>query len=105
MTDGVQVTPREKWNRLVTFPLFSIRGLDFSGLRRIRAQVVSLSKPWRIHLHPGTDNVFTVRSSKKALMGGCLTPDLVSGPLHSGSADLTSMFMAKEKRLTEIVHW
>lgn len=39
----------------------------------------------------------------KALMGGCLTPNLVSGPLYSTSVDLTSMFMAREKKVTEIV--
>lgn len=35
-----------------------------------------------IHLLPGTDVVFTVRSSIKALIGGCWTLDLVRGPLH-----------------------
>lgn len=39
----------------------------------------------------------------KALMGGCWTPDLVTGSLHSTSADLTRMFMAKEKRVTKMV--
>ena len=32
--------------------------------------MVSLSKPWRIHLHPGTDTVVTVRLSVNAMMGG-----------------------------------
>ncbi len=31
-------------------------------------------------------------------------PDLVKGPLHSTSADLTTMFMARAKRKTEMVH-
>ena len=32
-------------------------------------------------------------------------PDVNSrGPLHSGSADLVSMFMARENSVTEIVH-
>ncbi len=39
----------------------------------------------------GTAVVVTVRSSMKALMGGCLTPDLLRGPLHSVSAALTSI--------------
>ena len=84
VTDGRRVPPRSKWNRSNTFPLFRTKDLDFSS-----AQVVSLSKPRRIHLHPGTDNVVTVRSSMNALIGWRL-PDLVLGPLHSGSADLTS---------------
>lgn len=38
-----------------------------------------------------------------AVMGGCCIPDLDVGPLHSPFADLTIMFMAKEKSGTEIV--
>lgn len=38
-----------------------------------------------------------------ALMGGCRVSDLDLGPLYSTSADLTIMFMAKEKSGTEIV--
>ena len=45
-----------------------------------------------------------VRCSMKALMGGCRTPDLVRGPLHSTSAEFNSIFMASAKRITEIVH-
>ncbi|CAF88673.1 unnamed protein product, partial [Tetraodon nigroviridis] len=76
-------------------------GSDFPGLKRMRAQVISLSKPWRIHRHP---IVVTVRSSMNALMGGWRMPDLVLGPLHSGSADLASMFMARANIITEMVH-
>ncbi len=36
-------------------------------------------------------------------MGGCRVPDLDMGPLHSTSADLTIMFMARTKSDTEIV--
>ncbi len=39
----------------------------------------------------------------KALMGGCLTPDLLRGPLHSVSAALTSISIASAKRVTEMV--
>ena len=46
----------------------------------------------------------TVRSSINALMGGCRCTDFILGPLHSGSADLVSMFMARENHVTEIVH-
>lgn len=38
------------------------------------------------------------------LMGGCRCPEFVWGPLHSGPADLVSIFMARENSVTEIVH-
>lgn len=38
-----------------------------------------------------------------ALMGGC-RPEFVRGPRHSGSADLVTIFMARENSVTEIVH-
>lgn len=34
---------------------------------------------------------------------GCRTPDRVSGPLYSTSADLTSIFIAKANKITEII--
>lgn len=49
------------------------------------------------------DVVVTVKSSMKALIGGWRTPVFVKGPLHSTSADLTIMFMARAKRMTEMV--
>lgn len=52
---------------------------------------------------PGTVVTVMVRSSMKALIGGCRAPDLVNGPLHSTSADFTTMFMARKKRVTEMV--
>ena len=36
-------------------------------------------------------------------MGGCRTPDLVSGPLHATSATFTTMFMVTTKRMTDSV--
>lgn len=39
----------------------------------------------------------------KALMGSCLTPDLLSGPLHSVSAPLASMFIVSTNRVTDMV--
>ena len=39
-----------------------------------------------------------------ALMGGCRCPEFDRGPLHSVSADLVSIFMARENCVTEIVH-
>jgi len=65
----------------VIFPLFRTFDRDFVDLKLMRAHIMRLSNPWRIHLAPGT-TVVTVRSSMKALMGGCLTPDLLRGPQH-----------------------
>lgn len=39
-----------------------------------------------------------------ALMGGCPKAEFVLGSLHSGSADIVSMFMAKDNSVAEIVH-
>lgn len=44
-----------------------------------------------------------MRSSLKALIGGCLESDFVFGPLHSTSAVLATIFMARAKRVTEMV--
>ena len=82
----------------------STMALDLAGLKHILAQEMSFSRLWSIHLPPGTDVVVTVRSSMNALMGGCRMPDLDRGPLYSVSAALTTMFMARAKRLTEMVH-
>lgn len=46
----------------------------------------------------------TVRSSIKAMMGGCCWAEFDVVPLHCGSADLVSIFMASENSMTEIVH-
>lgn len=77
--------------------------LDLAGLKLILAQEMSFSRHWRIPLPPATDDAVTVRSSIKALIGSCSIPDLDKGPLHSFSAILTSIFMAKVKRITEMV--
>lgn len=42
---------------------------------------------------PGAAVLVTKISCMKALKGGCLVPDLLSGPLHSGPAALTSISM------------
>lgn len=86
-----------------TYPFFRTRDQDWAGLKLILAQEMSRSSPWRSHLHPGTDIVITVKSSIKALIGGCWVPDLDLSPLHSTSADLTIMFMAGEKRVTKTI--
>eukprot|EP00058_Branchiostoma_floridae_P016073 XP_002601561.1 hypothetical protein BRAFLDRAFT_95800 [Branchiostoma floridae] len=76
------------------------RDLDLAGLKLIRAHVMRRSNPCRSHLHTGTVAVITVRSSMKARIGGCLVPDLDTGPLHPASAPLTIMFIASAKRGT-----
>ncbi|XP_061880329.1 zinc finger protein 569-like [Entelurus aequoreus] len=99
---GMAVLVMLKRNLSSTFPFFSTIDLDLAGLKCIRAHSTNFSSPFRIQQQPGTDSVVTVRSSMNALMGGCLCPEFVRGPLHSGSADLVSMFMASENSVTEI---
>ena len=101
---GMAVPVMVNRNLSSTFPFFSTIDLDLMGLKRIRAHPTSFSSPFRIHRQPGTDSVMTVRSSINALMGGCRCPEFERGPLDSGSADLVSMFMARENSVTEIVH-
>ncbi len=88
-TDGVWTPFREKHNLSVTFPFLTSRDRDVANLKSIRAQLMSHSRPWRIHLQP--------------LVEGILTPDLVREPLHFTSGDLTCMFMAKATKITEMV--
>lgn len=44
-----------KWNLSLAFPFFSTRDVDFTGLKLIQVQVVSSSRPLRIHLFPKRD--------------------------------------------------
>lgn len=98
------VTPaRVKQNLSTTCPFLSTKDLDFLGLKLILAHVMSFSRPWRIHLVPGTEDVMMVRLSIKALVGGCLEPDFVFGPWHSTSADLATIFTARAKMVVEMV--
>ncbi len=103
VTDGICDPYRVKRNRSATLPFFKPRDLDLAGLKLILAHRMRRWSPWSSHLHPGTEAAVTVRSSIKALMGGCRVPDLDMGPLHFTSADLTIMFMARAKSGTEIV--
>lgn len=73
------------------------------GMKLMRAYTMILSNPCRIHPAPGTAVVVTMSSSLKALMGGCLTPSLLSGPLHSVSAPLANMFTVSVKRVADMV--
>lgn len=82
--DCINTPSTEKLNLYTTFPLFKIMDLDFVGLKLILD----------IHLLP-TDVVVTVKSSMKALMGGCWILNLDRRPLHSISAAFTNIFMAK----------
>lgn len=94
--------PSEKRCWSVIFPIFTTRDLDLAGLKFIWVQLMRHSRPYRIHLQPGTDVEVIVRSSINALIGCCYIPEFVNGPLHSTSADFTSIFM--ETSVTEIVH-
>lgn len=82
---------------------FRTRDLDLAVLKLILAQVMSCTSPQWSYLHSGTDGAVTMWSSMNDLMEGCRVSDLDLGHLHSTSADLTIMFMAKEKSGTEIV--
>lgn len=101
--DGIFVPPEEKRNWSATFPFLNTKDLDFVGLKFMHAHVMTFSRPFSSHLQPGTDVVDTVRSSINARIGGWWTPDLDRGPLHSGSADLASMFIARAKMITDAV--
>ncbi len=72
-----------------------------SGLSWLKVHSGPTDEAFCRHLQPGTDVVVTVRSSINTLIGGCRTPDRVSGPLYSTSADLTSIFIAKANKITE----
>lgn len=92
-----------KRNLSSTFPLLRTRDLHLAGLNDILAHDASLSSPLRSQWHPGTAIAVTVRSSMKARIGGWLMPYLDRGPLHSTSAALTSMFIARANSVTDIV--
>ena len=77
--DGIVSPASVKRNLSTTRPFFSTNDLDLLGLKLILAHAMSFSRPWRIHLVPGTEDVVMVRSSIKALIGGCLVPDLSLG--------------------------
>lgn len=81
------------------FPLFNAMNLDLADLKLIIDKEISYSRLGRTHLPPGTDDVVTVKSSIKALMRGCWMPDLGRGHLHSFSAALTFMLMARVRRI------
>uniref|UniRef100_A0A3Q2VHG3 Uncharacterized protein n=1 Tax=Haplochromis burtoni TaxID=8153 RepID=A0A3Q2VHG3_HAPBU len=63
VSDGILMVPSENKYLSVTFSFFSTRDLDLVGLNLMRD-----SRPFSVHLHPGTDVVVTVRLSMKALM-------------------------------------
>lgn len=80
-----------KRNLSVTMPVFTTRDLDLAGLNPIPAHQISFSILRRIHLHHGADSVVTDRSSINDLIGGWRV------------TDLTSMFIAKANKVTEMV--
>jgi len=79
LIDGFGVLSTIKQNVL---PFFRTSDLNLEGLTLNLAHLISLSRPWRIHLLPGTEDVETVRLSIQALIGGCPTPDLDSFGNH-----------------------
>lgn len=100
-TDGIVMSTRLNRKQSDTLSFLKTKDLEFAGLNFILAQQISRSRPWRSHRHPGTDVVVTVRSSMNALIRGCRVPDRDTG--HTTSADLTSIFIARVNRDTDIV--
>lgn len=98
LIDGIWMPSKKEANLSVTFHLFSIRDLDFAGLKPIQTQVMSLSKPWKIHRHW---EYFYHQVVYEGSDGGWRVPELLCRTLHSDSANLTSMIMVKLKRN----HW
>lgn len=86
--DAILVFPRLKQKQSVSFHFLKTKELDVAGLRLVLSPVTSRSISRRGHLHPATNVVVIVRSSMKALIGGCRVPDLNKGALHSTSAKL-----------------
>lgn len=87
-----------------TFSFLSTLDLDMAHLKLIRAHTNNLLQTLqKFTQHPGTDLVLTVRPTMSTLMCGRRSPELIRGFLHSGSAELVSIFMAKENNITEIV--
>lgn len=76
--EGMVIPNSKKRNLSTTFPTY-----QWSWLNGFKTQVISFSRPWRIHLLHRTDVVVIFRSSMNALIWGCHTPDFVKGPLHS----------------------
>ena len=96
------VPPESEDQKLsTTFHLFSMRDLDFVCLKLIFAQLMSLSRPWSIHMLPATD-VVTVISSMKCYWG------LSHYSLGKRAPAIylcwqSTKFMARLKRMTELM--
>lgn len=103
--DGMVSPATLNQNLSSTFPYLNTIDLDLAGFKCTHAHSISFLSPCRIHWQPGIDSVVTVRSNINVLMGGWRYPDFVRGPLHSGSADFTSIFMARENKITETVQY
>lgn len=63
------------------FPYFSST-LDFTGFKLILAKRTSFFRPWRILLPPDSNDVLTVGSFMKSLIGDCQAPNLDREALH-----------------------
>lgn len=69
---------------MATLSLLKATNLNALGLKLNQAQL-SLSSPCSIHLYPATGVVVTLIHGGSD--GGCLTPDLVVGPLKSKGSE------------------
>lgn len=85
-TDQIWIPSRKKPNFSVTLSIPKTMDLDL-GLKLIWTQPLENPSALRFWCHHQIK-----------------IPDLVKGPLHSSSADLTTMFITEVNRITKMVH-
>lgn len=61
-------------------------------------------RPRSLASHGPSDSTYILGQIVIVRVGASLTSNLVRGPLHSTSTAFTSMFMVREKRITERIH-
>lgn len=89
------------WNQNFssTFPFFSNSDLDLVGLKCIRAHSISFSRSCKIHQHPRTDSVVTVRSFIKAIIGGCHWAEFSLGSSTTHNCTGILLLLQKTRRI------
>ena len=84
-------------------PFLSTSDRDLDALTTHSGPCDEFFYAFKTHLSPTVDVVVIVILSKSALIGGCLIPDLVTGPLHSNSAVFINRFIACVNKVAEMV--
>ena len=80
-----------------------MNNLDLAGLKFILTKAISFSRLCKIHLLSVTEDVMKVRSSIYTLISGWHTPVFIIGPQLLTSANLITIFVARVKRVAEII--